>query len=133
MTMRLISLILFSSLLCACNSVSTKSQGESLVNSIDEYVAALRWGRFDSAAQYHMNQDKSALEVDTSQLEYIRVTGHKVKKKSINDTVDEAQVEIELQYYHNEYGTLKKLLTKQTWWYSEEAKKWFLSNDFPKF
>ena len=73
------------------------------------------------------------MEIDTSQLEYIRVTGHTVKKKSVNESVNEAQVEMEMQYYHNEYGTLKKMTIQQSWWYSKELKGWYLSSDFPKF
>ena len=44
------------------------------------------------------------MEIDTSQLEYIRVTGHKVKKKSVNETVDEAQVEARFELVHGDLG-----------------------------
>ncbi len=108
------------SLLTACNSIGTKQKGEGLVNAMDEYVAALRWGRFDSAKEYHLNEDETTREIDSSQLEYIRVTGHKIKKKTISDTHDSATVEMEMQYYHNEYATLKKIIIKQDWWYHED-------------
>lgn len=130
---KLLILMLLLSGLLACNSVSTRSRGEGLVNTIDEYVAALRWGRFDRAAQYHMEKDGTHPDIDTSQLEYIRVTGHKMKNKTVNESIDEATVDLELQYYHNEYGTLKKTVVQQIWWYSEEAKGWFLSSEFPHF
>ena len=125
MISRLISVVLLSILLVACNSVSTKSQGESLVTAIDEYVAALRWSRFDRAAQTHLNPEKGVMDIDTEQLEYIRVTGHEIKKKSVNEAVNEAQVEVKLQYYHNEYGTLKRTRVKQAWWYSEKNRPGF--------
>ena len=132
--MRNILLIITLSLvLAACNSIGTRQKGEGLVNSMDEYVAALRWGRFDSAKQYHLEKDQSTPEIDSSQLDYIRVTGHTIKKKDINEELDEASVERKMQCYHNEYGTLKKILIKQNWWYSEDLKRWFISSDFPKF
>ena len=129
--------ILLVSALCffllACNSASTRSKGEGLKDSLDEYVASLRWSRFEKAAEYHVNKDGSRPEIDASQGEYIRVTGHSMKKKEINEALDEARVRVELQYYHNEYGTLKKILVDQEWWYGEEQKRWFLSSEFPKF
>lgn len=130
---RWILLVALCCLLPGCNSVSTRKAGETLVTTLDDYVAALRWGRFDQAAQYHRKRDKSRSEIDTSQVDYIRVTGHTMKKKTVNDAVDEAQVEVELQYYHNEYGTLKKTVIQQDWWYDQELKGWFLASDFPKF
>lgn len=120
-------------MLAACNGVGTRKKGDDLVTAMDEYVAALRWGRFDKAKEYHMQKDGERAEIDSSQLEYIRVTGHTIKKKTVNEALDEATVKMEIQYYHNEYGTLKKIVVDQVWWYQEDAKKWFLSSDFPKF
>ena len=121
------------SLLAACNSIGTKQKGEGLVNAMDEYEAALRWGRFESAMEYHLQEDETQPEIDSSQLEFIKVTGNKIKKKTINDDLDAATVEMVMQYYHKEYGTLKKITIVQEWWYHEELKRWFLSSDFPKF
>ena len=130
---RLLLVSTLSFFLVACNSIGTRSKGEGLVNAVDEYVAALRWGRFEKAAEYHMSEDGSRPEIDASQGEYIRVTGHTMKKKEVNDTLDAAAVKIEMQYYHNEYGTLKKIIIDQEWWYQEDLKGWFLSTEFPKF
>ena len=120
-------------ILTACNGVGSRKKAEGLETAIDEYVAALRWGRFDKAMEYHVDKENNRPEIDTSKLEYIKVTGHVFKKKTINEEIDEAILQIEMQYYHKEYGTLKKIIIDQDWWYAEKAKKWFLSNDFPKF
>jgi hypothetical protein len=120
-------------MLTACNGVGTKKKSEGLETAIDEYVAALRWGRFDKAVEYHFDKEDNSLDVDTSKLEYIKVTGHTFKKKVINEEVDEAALQLELQYYNEEYGTVKKIIIDQVWWYSEDAKRWLLSSDFPKF
>ncbi len=128
-----ITLLTLVLMLAACNAAGTRTKADGLTTAMDEYVAALRWGRFDSAREYHMHKDGTRPDIDSSQLEYIRVTGHTIKKKTVNDALDEATVKMEIQYYHNEYGTLKKLVIDQQWWYSDEAKRWFLSSDFPKF
>ena len=128
-----ILLLILVLLLAACNGVGTRKKGDGLVTAMDEYVAALRWGRFDKATEYHMDKNGEHAVIDTSQVEYIRVTGHTIKKKTVNEDLDEAAVKMEIQYYHNEYGTLKKIVIDQIWWYQEDARKWFLSSDFPKF
>jgi hypothetical protein len=120
-------------MLIACNSIGTKQKGEGLVTAMDEYIAALRWGRFDSAIEYHLNKDETLQEIDTSQLEYIKVTEHSIKKKTINEDMDEALVEVRMEYYHSQYATVKKIIFKQVWWLHEKSRKWHLSSDFPKF
>ena len=120
-------------LIAACNGISTRQKGEGLATAMDEYIASLRWGRFDSAKAFHLGKDDTQPQIDSSKLEYIRVTGHTVKKKTVNEALDEAVVEIEMEYYNNEYGTLKKIIIKQAWWYHHKAKSWYLSSDFPKF
>jgi hypothetical protein len=120
-------------MLVACNGVGTRKKAEGLEKAIDEYVAALRWGRFDKAREYHLDKDGKSAEIDTSKLQYIKVTGHTFKKKTVNKEIDEASLQIEMQYYHEQYGTLKKLIIDQSWWFNEDAKSWFLSSEFPSF
>ena len=120
-------------MLMACNSIGTREKGEGLVTTMDDYIASLRWSRFDKAKEYHVNKDDTRPEIDSSQLEYIRVTEHTIKKKTVNDALDEATVVIEMKYYHNQYGKVKKITFEQVWWLHEESKKWFLSSEFPKF
>jgi hypothetical protein len=120
-------------MLAACNGVGSRKKAEGLEFAIDEYVAALRWGRFDKAVEYHVHKEDKPVNIDVSELEYIRVTGHTFKKKTINKEIDEAILQLELQYYHDQYGTLKKIIVDQTWWYQADAKSWFLDSEFPKF
>ena len=76
---------------------------------MDEYIAALRWGRFERAKEYHRNKDDTLPEIDTSNLEAIKVTGHTIKKKTINNDLDEAEIEVQMNNYHSDYGTVKKI------------------------
>jgi hypothetical protein len=75
---------------------------------MDEYIAALRWGRFERAKEYHRNKDDTLPEIDTSNLEAIKVTGHTIKKKTINNDLDEAEIKVQMKYYYSDYGTVKK-------------------------
>ena len=120
-------------LLVACNGLGTREKSDGLKTAMDEYIAALRWGRFERAKEYHRNKDDTLPEIDTSNLEAIKVTGHTIKKKTINDDLDEAIIEVKMQYYHSDYGTVKKISFEQVWWLHEESKGWYLSSDFPEF
>ncbi len=130
---KLILVFLLALTIVACNGAGTRKKAAGLQMAMDEYVAALRWGRFDKAKEYHIDKEGNRPEIESSQLEYIRVSGHKVKAKTVNEEIDEATMQFEMQYYHNEYATLKKIIVDQQWWFDEDAKAWFLSSDFPKF
>jgi len=119
--------------LVACNSMSTRSKAEGLTTAMDDYSAALRWGLFDKAKEFHVKKDGERPEIDTSKLDHIRVTGEKIREKTVNEALDEATVKLEVEYYNTDYGKIKKLMLKQVWWYQEETKSWYLGSDFPDF
>ena len=73
------------------------------------------------------------VDINLEPMETIRVTGYHIKDKIINEDFTEASVSGELNYYHTEYGTLKKIPLSQKWWFEEESDRWFLESDFPTF
>jgi hypothetical protein len=120
-------------LLLACANQGEKQKAETLNDAINEYAYALRWGRIDDALTYHINDDGSRPDIDVSIMKFIRVTGFTIKQRTINPDQTEATVESELNYYHDQYGTLKSLEYIQLWLYMPDVKKWLLSSEFPKF
>lgn len=119
-------------LLVSCGAADKKKVAD-LNRAIDNYVAALRWSRIDDASRLHLDRDRNRPEIDTSAMEQIRVTGYKIKKKTIGKDLDEASVTSELDYYKTEYGTLEQMTLEQEWWYDEESKQWYIESDFPAF
>lgn len=117
----------------ACGDAGVKKKVEDLDHSIDAYAYALRWGRTNDVVAYHVYRDASKPEIDMSVMDVIRVTGYTIKEKKLNDDITEADVVGQLDYYHNEYGTLKKLEYRQSWWFEPETKKWYLESEFPEF
>ncbi len=130
----ILSLLCAVTLLSACNTGGgTKNKITSLDDAINQYVFALRWGRYKDAHEYHAEADggKPALPLD--KLQQIRVTGHEIYEKNVNEEITEAIVKGEINYYHTEYGTLRKLPLNQIWWYEPESKRWYLKGEMPKF
>ncbi len=116
---------------CADNAVRSKI--EDLDKSIDDYAYALRWMRKEDAVAYHRRPDGSRPVIDTKMMDAVRVTGFIIKEKTLTTDMNGASVTGELSYIKNEYGTLKTIEYKQSWWYEPKTKKWYVDNDFPQF
>lgn len=119
--------------LTACGSPAVRTQVESLDRAIDEYAYALRWLRKNDAVAYHMNRDGTRPHIDTSVMDVIRVTGFTIEEKTLGPEMTTATVVGELNYYHNEYGMLRTIEYRQSWWYDGESKRWYLDSEFPRF
>jgi hypothetical protein len=113
--------------------MATQQRVSDLNDSLDRYAAALRWAYYADALGYHVDQDGKRPEVDLDRLDDFSVTGYEIKEKTLNENQNEAFIKGELVYYQKEYGTIKKLKLNQSWWYSEEAKHWFIESGFPDF
>lgn len=119
--------------IAACAGMASQQRISNLDDSLDRYVAALRWAYYADALSYHLTRKGKQPEVDAERLEDFSVTGLEIKEKILSEDENEALIKGELAYYHKEYGTIRKLKLIQTWWYSENAKHWFIESAFPDF
>ncbi|MEX2353226.1 MAG: hypothetical protein WD709_03490 [Gammaproteobacteria bacterium] len=118
---------------CGGGDSGVRKMVQDLDYAINDYAYALRWARTDDAVAYHVNRDGSKPDIDLSDMDAIRVTGFTITEKVLNDDVTAATVSGELNYYHNDYGTLREIEYHQSWWYEPESKKWYVESDFPEF
>jgi len=121
-----------------CGTLSARNQADKLERSVTHYASALRWGRLQEAINYHMTQDGKSTEVNLEYLEQFSVTSLDVISKTLipsaeKDGVTEADINFEMNYYHKEQGTVRKLKLNQVWWYSKEHNTWLIESDFPGF
>ncbi len=119
--------------LSACASTQTKNKVEGLEESLKNYNIALRWAQYLDVQNYHVLKDGAIQNIDLEYLKKIRITGYTIHSKVLNDEVTEAFINTEINYYNVEYGTLKKLMNEQKWWYEPESKGWFIESEFPRF
>lgn len=119
--------------LIACADNAVRNKIEDLDKSIDNYAYALRWMRKEDAVAFHRRPDGSRPVIDTKMMDVVRVTGFNIKEKTLAADLNGASVTGELSYINNEYGTLKTIEYKQSWWYEPITKKWYVDNDFPQF
>lgn len=115
---------------------ATKKKNETL-RTFDEttrlYGRLLRWREFEGAVNMIRHQDESSVEVNLDELKDLRVTDYEIKKVVMGEDLKTAEVEADISYYFETTNTVKKLRDTQSWWYLEEATKWFLDDDFPAF
>lgn len=121
-----------------CGTLSARNQADKLERSVTHYASALRWGRLQEAINYHMTQDGKSAEVNLEYLEQFSVTSLDVISKTIIPSaekggVTEADINFEMNYYHKEQGTVRKLKLNQVWWYSKKHNTWLIESDFPEF
>lgn len=126
-------MILLALLLSGCGGPAVRNNLEGLDRAIQEYAYALRWQRKEDAVSWHLNRDGSHPKIDASSMDQVRVTGFTIKDKTLDADMKGATVVGEMEYYHNEYGTVKKIEYRQSWWFEEKSKKWFVDNPFPEF
>ena len=98
-----------------------------------QYDKALRWAELRDAASYHVNRQGIPLVIDIEYAKQFSVTDINVLEKIINPEINEANILVEISYYHKEYGTVKKIRQEQLWWLNQEAGVWLIESGFPEF
>ena len=120
-------------LLAACKEGGVRKQVQDLDYAINDYAYALRWSRAGHAVEYHLRRDGSRPDIDLERLDGVRVTGFTITEKTLDADAGGASVKGELNYYHDDYGTLRTLEYSQSWWYEPETGRWYVESDFPQF
>lgn len=120
-------------LLGGCASMAEDKRGMRLEDSVQTYVKLLRWAEWPAAARYLVRVDGTPREVDVRPYAGIRVTSAAVETKTVGAGANEAEVVMQLAYYHDESSVVRTLTDVQRWWFSAEQKRWFIDGDLPAF
>ena len=119
--------------LSACGGLETKDRLSRLSDSVNSYSGAIRWQRFGDAYQFHLNRDGTKPKVDYTLYEEVKVTAYKIVEQGIDTENMESKVTAIIKYYRDDTGTVESLTHQQTWWFSEESKRWVVDAAFPVF
>lgn len=104
-----------------------------LQDTVRSYAAAVRWGDFDTAAEFIRSRNTTPTPVDREFLKGIRVTAYDIKRGLLSADDREAVFQVTFNYYHTDSATVHTLIDRQSWWYEEEAKRWLLDGSLPDF
>ena len=116
------------SLLAAC---SHDIQLMRLEETLSAYGSAVRWSRFETAADFQT--EAARRPVDPEAYKDIHITGYDVVyRHEANDRKSVKQT-AEIRYFFEHEGVEKKLIDRQMWKFDEQKKQWFLETAIPGF
>ena len=116
-----------------CARIEAQQRSIQLQDLTSAYRKAIRWSEFEVAKDYIRHRDGSGFEYDKVFLEGIKVTSMEITKRDVSMEKLEARVTTELNYYHQDDGSVKSIIDTQLWWYDEETELWYLEGVFPAF
>ncbi len=131
MNLHKLVVVLLVSICSACTALNTQNQQDKFETSIGQYGAALRWGRYNEAYSFHIRKDETQPEVDLEKLEKFSVASFKILERTVNPETTEIILLVEIGYYDEQFGTLRKMKQKQIWWFNEKIKRWLTEADYP--
>ena len=129
----LLYVLLLTLTIAACNSRNIRFRANSLEAAINGYSVAWRWSLYNDIEDFHRDRDGGQVQLDTGKLQAVRVTGYRVDEKVVNESVSEATIRGEIEYYNTSRGTLQKISFEHQWWYDPELKAWFNAGEIPRF
>ena len=125
--------LVIASMPMGCKKAKVRERSEALNYSMQVYGSMIRWGEWADAVAYHKPREGEADLPSFEFLEGIRVTDFKLLGSTGNPDTGEAVAEIRIDYHYEFDNRIRTLHQRQTWYYSEEAERWWLDSPFPSF
>jgi hypothetical protein len=119
---------LLSSILTACSHDLHFMRMEDTLTS---YGAALRWGRYETAADFQAPARRARL--DMNWLKNIHVTSYDVFYRRELAPGKLVEQTAEIRYFNEQVGVEKIVVDRQTWRFDADKGAWILESDLPAF
>lgn len=116
-----------------CSSLAEKERYLKLQRSVEQYASAIRWGRYETAAQFIARKDSQPGIIDAERFEEIRVTGYEAATGQLTSESEKASITVTFTYYDTSSGRVQSLADLQHWWYNDSLSRWFLDGNLPSF
>jgi hypothetical protein len=122
---------------CGWNKQAWGLRSDEFMKTSIRYRSAVRWAEYDEAFSYVKLRDGEPSELDLDYLEKIEVTGYEIVKRTAvaktKTTPEVAQVLVEIDFLRDASPSVNKIKREETWWFDEEAEKWYLDGNLPNF
>lgn len=128
MLIRFIAVLGLISSLAAC---SHDIQLMRLEETLSSYGSAVRWSRFEAAADFQT--EAARRPVDPEAYKDIHITAYDVVYRHESDDRKNVRQTAEIRYFLEHEGVEKKVTDRQTWKFDEQKKQWFLETPLPVF
>ncbi|MES9969157.1 MAG: asparagine synthetase [Candidatus Thiodiazotropha sp.] len=131
LSFKFLVMLLFLSLLTACQTLGERKRAQSLQDTLRSYEATVRWSSGQHAVKF---QDPELATADVRpQRKDIRVTGYEVVQGPTMLGEERAVQTAVIQYVLQESQIVKEIADQQVWLFDEEQDKWYLNSQPPEF
>ena len=106
-----------------------------LMNEVKHYNDMLRWHKLDEAGMFVTGPLSEEFRARVEAAKNINVVDYRIVGMKYDEARNEADVQVEIDYYNISSNILKTLRDAQKWAYLEEAgsKQWRLKSLLPEF
>lgn len=130
---RTLSLLAVSSflLLAGC---ATSQRSDTLTTTLNAYGSTLRWGDFQSAAQFIDPQLRAAHPVsklDLERYQQVKVSEYDNGAGPVPAGETDVQQTVHISLINIHTQTERSIVDHQTWHYDEKSKHWWLTSGLP--
>lgn len=116
-----------------CAHLSSEKKYEKLEATQKLYWKSLRWKSYEGAARVIRFRNPARQLASIENLNRITLTNYE-EGASVSTGEDDVYVtDVIFSYVQNETGRLLQVKHRETWWYDEETKSWYLDSDMPDF
>jgi len=120
-------------LIAGCGGYQTRKRAQTLDEATSNFETLLRWGEYEDASKYAIDRKGETAKIDFAFLKHIRITSYEITDQAMAPDSTKATVTAVIGFYDDESAVLHTMHDKQTWWYDETGKHWFLGAGFPDF
>jgi len=131
MTKLKICIILLSSLLVSCASVSEMRKMDKFEETLKAYEAAIRWSDFESASLFLKTQETENVSAVIEKLEQFKVTSYEVKNLLPSKDKSQVLLTAKISYFELNRLIVKWVSDRQVWEYDTAEDRWLLTSGLP--
>jgi hypothetical protein len=131
---RLLSLILVLSALLLAGCPNTKSRSDELTDTLNAYASTLRWGDFQSGAQFidpAVRKAHPLSSVDIGRYQQVKVSEYDEGAGPVPLSQTEVQQTVHINLINIHSQSERSMVDHQTWRYDEKTKHWWLMTGLP--
>jgi uncharacterized protein YceK len=130
---RFLTLLLLATFLSGCASIDERKKTSMLNMATRHYESAIRWGDYETANAYRLQDGATAPATKPENLKRFRVTSYETLNTVLKKDETEAQIVVQIRYYDEERMKEVTLTDRQTWKYDTGAGQWHLESPLPAF
>jgi len=112
-------------------------EGAQRMNLLEEmslaYKDALISSNYRAANKLVRNKETGHQDPDFNHLKNVTVTSYELLEKTASSDNLEAQLTVEIRYFHADYLRVTTLVDEQQWEYDKKDGRWYLVSGLPDF